>query len=116
MARNFERFCDATNILEENPYAVTFGDVFDPEYMEDETGYSSMDEFINDMPDEIEFDVELSEVPMVASLSSDDPSEQKLLDQFVDENTPFENWEDFQESGQTRMISKWMVGELEIDQ
>lgn len=68
------------------------------------------------MPVEIGFDVELSEVPIVASLYCDDPAEQKLLDQFVDEKTSFENWEDFQESGQTRMMSKWMVGDLEIGQ
>ena len=104
------------DILQEDPYAITFGDIFDSDYLAEKSEYSSLNQFVNDLPPEIEFGVELAEVPMVASLSSDDPTEQELLDKHVANNTSFEDWEDMKEDGMKQMMSKGASGRLEVKQ
>ena len=41
------------DILQEDPYAITFGDIFDSDYLAEKSEYSSLNQFVNDLPPEI---------------------------------------------------------------
>jgi hypothetical protein len=101
-------------ILKENPRAVTLGDVFDSEFMEENTEYSSLEAFVNDFPEDIEFGVEFDQIPVMASISTDEASEKQSLDNYIANATEFDDWEDMHAQGKSRMVALWTMGDLEV--
>ena len=94
---------------------MTFSDVFDSEFMEENTEYSSLAEFADDFPAEIEFGMEFEQIPMMASLSTDEASEKRSLDNHIANTTEFGDWDEMQAQGKSRMVALWTMGSLEVD-
>jgi hypothetical protein len=103
---------ELADILQKDPQAVTFADIFDTEFMNENTEFSDIDEFVRNMP--IEELNKLSDVSIAASLDVTE-TERESIDQFVAKNSQFDTYNDFKDAGFEEMMWDWTLGHLEID-
>jgi hypothetical protein len=103
---------ELADILQKDPQAVTFSDIFDTEFMNENTEFSDIDDFVRNMP--IEELNKLSDVSIAASLDVTD-TERESIDQFVAKNSQFDTYNDFKDAGFEEMMLDWTLGHLEID-